>query len=372
MSDFLTEYSTYNWGGDKSSIYNSTEHEVERALMATHPTIEDFRALISPAATPYLEEMAKKSQWLTQKRFGKTVQLFIPLYLSNECANICTYCGFSQDNNIPRITLDKSQIRNEIEVIKSYGYDHVLVVTGEHQKNVGMDYFKKMIPFIKSHFSQVSMEVQPLSQTDYETLIGLGLHSVYIYQETYNSDNYLKYHLNGKKSNFQYRLDTPDRLGRAKVHRIGLGALLGLSDWRVDALYTARHLQYLTQKYWQTKYSISFPRIRPHEGNYIPNFHMTEAELLQLICAYRIFNEDVELSMSVRESESFRNHIFTLGITSMSAGSKTDPGGYAQDAHALEQFETHDNRSPQEIAAIIQSRGYEPVWKDWDPALMER
>lgn len=367
---FLEIFNTYNWDQVKDSIYTKTAREVEAALEKSRRDLEDFKALISPAATAYLEPMAQLSHQLTQKRFGKTIQMYIPLYLSNECQNICTYCGFSYDNKLPRRTLHDKEILQEVEAIKKLGYDHVLLVTGEATQTVGVPYFKKVLKLIEPYFSHISMEVQPLDQADYEELIELGLNTVLVYQETYHKEDYRKHHPKGKKSNFDYRIDTPDRLGRAGIHKMGLGVLIGLEDWRTDSFFTALHLDYLERTYWKSKYSISFPRLRPFSGGLEPKVEMTDKELVQLICAYRLFNEEVELSMSTRESQKFRNNIIKLGITSISAGSKTNPGGYAVEPQSLEQFEIDDIRSPQEIAAVIKAQGYEPVWKDWDHSLI--
>lgn len=364
---FKDIFAQYNWDTIKAEIYNKTNRDVEHALGKTGKRdLEDFKALISPAAAKYLEPMAQLSNQLTQKRFGKTIQMYLPMYLSNECQNICTYCGFSLDNPLRRVTLTDAQIKREIEVIKALGYDHILLVTGEANKTVGVDYFKNALKLVKPHFSHISMEVQPLDQQDYEELIPLGLNTVLVYQETYHKDDYKKHHPKGKKSNFDYRIDTPDRLGKAGIHKIGLGVLIGLEDWRTDCFFTAAHLQYMERKYWKTKYSISFPRLRPFSGGLEPKVEMNDRELVQTICAYRIFNEEVELSLSTRETEKFRNNIIPLGITSISAGSKTNPGGYAVEPQSLEQFEISDERTPAEIAQMIRACGYEPVWKDWD------
>lgn len=366
---FKNIFTQHNWDAVKESIYLKTASDVERALAAGRRTLEDFKALISPAALPYLEQMAQLSRRLTQQRFGNTMQLYIPLYLSNECQNICTYCGFSLDNKIRRKTLRAAEIMQEVEVIKAMGYKHVLLVTGEAWQTVGVDYFKEALQLIGPHFSHISMEVQPMDEADYATLIPLGLQSVLVYQETYHEADYKLHHPKGRKSNFDYRLETPDRLGRAGIHKMGLGVLIGLEDWRTDSFFTALHLQYLEKTYWQTRYSISFPRLRPCTGGLPPKVEMKDRELVQLICAYRLLDPDVELSLSTRESEQFRNHVIKLGITTMSAGSKTNPGGYAADLQSLEQFEISDERSPQAIAQMLQSQGYEPVWKDWDGSL---
>ena len=360
----------YSWDEVKTSIYSKTAADVEAALQKPQRDLEDFKALVSPAAAPYLEQMAQLSHQLTLQRFGKVIQMYIPMYLSNECQNICTYCGFSVDNKLPRKTLTNMEIMSEVAYIKDMGYEHILLVSGEATKTVGVDYFKKVLQLISPHFSNIAMEVQPLDQEEYEELVPLGLHTVLVYQETYHEEDYKKHHPKGKKSNFSYRLETPDRLGKAGVHKIGLGPLLGLEDWRTDCFFTALHLKYLERKYWKTKYSISFPRLRPFSGGLEPKVDMSDRELVQLICAYRIFNSEVELALSTRESEKFRNHVLKLGITSISAGSKTNPGGYTVAKESLEQFEINDERSPEMIAEVIRQQGYEPVWKDWDQCLI--
>jgi 2-iminoacetate synthase len=367
---FKDEFDRYQWDIVKESIYSKTAADVEKALLAPKRTLEDFKALVSPAASAYLEPMANLSRELTRKRFGNTIQMYVPLYLSNECTNICTYCGFSLDNKVLRRTLTSKEILREVEVIKGMGYDHVLLVTGEANQTVHTEYFKKVLELIRPHFAQVSMEVQPLDQQEYEELIPLGLHSVLVYQETYHREDYRKHHPKGKKSNFNYRIETPDRLGRAGIHKMGLGVLIGLEDWRTDSFFTALHLHYLERTYWQTRYSLSFPRLRPFSGGLEPKVEMTDRELVQLICAYRIMNGEVEISLSTRESEKFRDHCIQLGVTSISAGSKTNPGGYAVAPESLEQFEISDERSPANIADMIRRSGYEPVWKDWDNVLV--
>lgn len=368
---FTSFFHQYNWTEVSESIYSKTTPDVLQALHKPARTLEDFKALISPAAMPYVEQMAQLSNRLTQNRFGKTIQMYIPLYLSNECQNICTYCGFSFENKIKRKTLTDDEILQEAKVIKSMGYDHVLLVTGEADKTVGTTYLLNAIALLRPHFSHIAMEVQPLDQGDYETLADAGLNTVLVYQETYHQEDYRRHHPKGKKSNFHYRLETPDRIGRAGIHKIGLGVLIGLEDWRTDSFFTALHLHYLEKTYWQTRYSVSFPRLRPFSGGLSPKVEISDRELVQLICAFRIFNETVELSMSTRETEKFRDHIIRLGITSMSAGSKTNPGGYVVEPQSLEQFEISDERSPAQIASVIRKLGYEPVWKDWDAALQD-
>lgn len=362
-------FRTYNWDTVRDEIYSKTEVDVIKALNKPTRDLEDFKALVSPAASSFLEPMAVESRNITLQRFGKVIQMYVPMYLSNECQNICTYCGFSLGNKVHRLTLNDEQIIAEAKSIKEFGYDHILLVTGEANKTVGVTYLEHAVKLLRPFFSHISIEVQPLETEEYKTLIAAGVTSVLVYQETYCEEDYKLHHPKGKKSNFLYRLDTPDRLGKADVHKIGLGVLIGLEDWRVDSFFTALHLSYLEKTYWKTKFSVSFPRLRPAEGFLEPKVVMNDRELTQLICAYRIFNRDVELSLSTRESERFRNHIIKLGITSISAGSKTNPGGYTTTTESLEQFEINDSRTPQEVAKMIADQGYEPVWKDWDKAL---
>lgn len=366
---FIEVFNRLDWDEVKASVYAKTAHDVRRALDAEKRTLEDFKALISPAAAPFLEEMAVRSQQLTQQRFGKTVSMYIPMYLSNECQNICTYCGFSLDVKLPRKTLTDAEIHAEARIVKEKGYDHLLLVTGEANKTVGLAYFRNALRLLNPYFAQISMEVQPLDQPEYELLVEEGLYAVLVYQETYHKADYKLHHPKGKKSNFDYRLETPDRLGRAGVHKIGLGVLFGLEDWRTDTFFCAAHLDYLEKTYWKTRYAVSFPRLRPCAGGVELKSVMSDRDLVQLICAYRLFNQEVELSMSTRESQVFRDNCIQLGITSVSADSKTDPGGYSNPNANLEQFEIHDTRSTDDFIDVIRSKGYEPVFKDWDGVL---
>jgi 2-iminoacetate synthase len=231
---------------------------------------------------------------------------------------------------------------------------------------VHTEYFLHAVELLKPYFSHISLEVQPLDEDEYRRLHDAGVNAILVYQETYNRNSYKTFHPKGKKSNFNYRLETPDRIGIANMHKIGLGVLLGLDDWRTDSFFCALHLRYLEKKFWQAKFSISFPRIRPAEGVTMAGVHMDDEELLQLIFAYRIFDPEVELSISTRETEKFRNAVIPFGVTSMSAGSKTNPGGYATEPASLEQFEIEDTRSAAAFCEVIAAKGYEPVWKDWD------
>jgi 2-iminoacetate synthase len=366
---FHSIWQQHDFAGVGASIATKTDVDVRRALgrvRADAPLdLEDLAALLSPAAAPFLEEMAQLSHRLTVERFGRTMQLYAPLYLTNICANICTYCGFSAQNRIPRKALNDAETLADAGVLKQLGFDHVLLVTGESTR-YGTAYLQNALRRLRGQFSSLSMEVQPLDEMDYATLVAEGLSAVLVYQETYDGSVYPKHHLKGPKSDMRYRLETPDRLGRAGLKKIGLGALYGLSDWRAEAWFVGLHLRYLERTYWRTRYSISFPRLRPHQGGDITVTTFEERDLVQATCAFRLFSQEVELSLSTRESATFRNHAYRLGFTAMSAGSRTNPGGYSSAPESLEQFEIDDDRSPAEIAAYLRSVGYEPVWKDWD------
>ncbi len=348
------------------SLYASTTNDVQRALAQPSANLSSLMALLSPAAEPFIEEMAQQAMALSQKRFGHNVNLFIPLYLSNLCANECDYCGFTMSNKIKRKVLNTEEIAAEMAVIKQGGFDSVLLVSGEHETKVGIDYFKQVVPQVKQQFSHLGMEVQPLATQEYQTLIDLGLDSVMLYQETYQPHTYAKHHTRGKKKDFTYRLDSPDRLGQAGIDKIGLGVLLGLDDWRLDALLMGHHLAYLQNTYWRTKYSISLPRLRPCTGGIEPKVPMTDLGLVQVICAFRLFSEHLEISLSTREPEYLRDNLVPLGVTHMSAGSSTQPGGYAANKTELDQFEISDQRSVSQVADMILSKGYQPVFKDWE------
>lgn len=366
---FYDEISRYNWDDITKKIYASKPADVERALAERgNVSLDDFAALVSPAAENYLEAIAQKSAEITRRRFGKVIQLYTPLYLSNYCSNRCIYCGFNCGNKIKRTVLSQEQIAIEAEAIRKHPFEHILLVTGEAPAKAGVEYLGESITTMKRYFSQTSIEVQPLDTDDYRYLMDKGLHSVYVYQETYNEKNYPLYHLAGKKRDYRYRLETPDRLGEAGVYKIGVANLIGLEEWRTDAFFTALHTRYLENKYWRTKCSISFPRLRPFVGEgFQPNYPANERQLLQLICAYRLLSEDVEISLSTRESPYFRDNVMTLGITTLSAGSKTAPGGYSDydKNKELEQFSVNDDRSVDDVVRSVKAHGMEAVWKDW-------
>ncbi|AQS36351.1 tyrosine lyase ThiH [Shewanella psychrophila] len=352
----------------KLALYSATSGDVERALNSPEGDLNSLLALLSPAAEPYIEQMAQQSVRLTRQRFGANIGMFLPLYLSNLCANECDYCGFSMSNKLKRKTLTGPELDAEMAVIKKLGYDSILLVSGEHETKVGIDYFKQVLPQVKHQFSYLAMEVQPLAEDEYSELVGLGLDAVMIYQETYNPQTYAEHHIRGKKKDFAYRLDTPERVAKAGVDKIGLGVLLGLDDWRLDALLLGHHLAYLESKYWRSRYSVSLPRLRPCTGGIAPKAELTDKGLVQLICAFRLFNQQLDISLSTREAPQLRDNLFPLGITHLSAGSSTQPGGYVNPDTQLDQFEISDERTPAQVSHAMKRRGLNPVWKDWESA----
>lgn len=362
----------YSWDGTGEAIAAKTEADVRRALDKARRNQkllddEDFMALISPAAAPFLEEMAQLARTFTQERFGKTISMYIPMYVTNLCTNFCVYCGFNHNNPFARTVLTMEQVKAECEAIKTMApFENLLIVSGEAPARCGVEYFEQVIRTCRPYFHNLTIEVQPLKMEEYRRLTESGLNGVVCFQETYNRDRYKVYHPKGMKSHFAWRLNGYDRMGQAGVHKIGMGVLIGLEDWRIDVTMMARHLRYLQRKYWRTRYSVNFPRMCPSESGFQPNVVISDRELAQLTCAFRLFDHDVDISYSTRENPRFRAGMMQLGVTSMSAGSKTDPGGYATSPDSLEQFHVSDERSPQAVAASIRAGGYDPVWKDWD------
>ena len=369
---FYDQLKNYNWEETTATIAAKTIADVDRALAKKRLDIDDFMALISPAAEPRLEKMAALSRQLTLARFGKTISMYIPLYVSNACTNHCVYCGFNHNNPITRVTLDLDRVKSECEAIKRLGpFENLLIVSGEFPALNGVEYLEKVLQTARPLFNNLTIEVMPMKQRDYERLVQSGLNGVVCFQETYNEKTYKNYHPRGMKSIFQWRVNGFDRMGAAGVHKIGMGVLIGLEDWRTDVTMMARHLLYLRRNYWKTRFSVNFPRLCPAEGGFAPNTVMADRELAQLTFAFRIFDNDIDISYSTRENPQFRANMLSLGVTSMSAGSHTDPGGYIDaelhpDDHQLEQFKITDDRSPLQVAAQIKQLGYEPVWKDWD------
>ena len=371
---FSDELKQYDWEETTRQIASKTDTDVRRALSKSHCDVEDFMALLSPAAEPYLEQMARLSRHYTEERFGRTMSMFIPLYITNSCSNSCVYCGFHRENPMARIILTPEQIEDEYKAIKQLApFENILLVTGENPAKAGVPYLAQAIDIAKRYFSNIKIEVMPLKAEEYKELCRHGLNGVICFQETYHREHYTQYHPRGMKSRFEWRCDAFDRMGQAGVHSIGMGVLVGLEkEWRTDITMMAYHLRYLQKHYWKTKYSFNFPRMRPSEnGGFQPNVVMSDRELAQVTFATRIFDHDVDISYSTRESASFRNHMARLGVTTMSAESKTDPGGYYSYPQALEQFHVSDERKTGEVAAALRALGIEPVWKDWDQSFDE-
>ena len=359
---FFDEISKIDIDKFRPLVDSRTDADVERALSKSGPLdVEDFAALISEnARIHYLKDMAQMSMQLTRRRFGRTVNMYLPLYLTNLCTNKCKYCGFSSANKFKRTVLTLDEIREECEAINKLGYENILLVTGENDRRGGMDYFRQVLPIVKDYAAYLQMEVQPLDTEDYAELKTLGLDAVSVYQETYHPQCYKENHLAGKKMDMRYRMETPDRLGTAGIDKIGIGALLGLYDWKVDCCAVAMHVLYMREHYWKSRLSVSFPRLRPAAGGYEPQFPMSD----QLICAWRIFDNELDLTISTRESADFRDMIIPLGITAVSAGSSTEPGGYAHKGKNLAQWEINDDRSVDAVVDALHRNGLEAVFHD--------
>ena len=350
--------------GQRTRLDEVTTDDVATTLRKSRFTPADFATLISPAAQFFLEPMAQRSHQLTIQRFGRVIQLFIPLYISNLCYNKCTYCGFSVDKKYPRRILNDDEIIAEAQVLQSRGFQHVIVLTGEAEDKVGTAYIAHAITLMRPYFSSISIEVQPMNETDYIKMREVGVDSLTLFQETYHPDAYATYHLAGKKKHFSNRLDAVDAGAKAGFYRIALGALLGLTDWRYDALALCQHLIYLQKKYWRTQYGISFPRIKDMGSEFDIEHPVSDRDIVQFITAFRLCFPDLGITLSTRESATLRDQLLPLGITQMSAESNTAPGGYSG-MDTEPQFETSDHRSLGEIRETLAGLGYESVMKDW-------
>lgn len=347
-------------------ITSRNKADVYRALHGEHLSTNDLAALLSPAAEPYLPEMANRSQTITQQRFGRVIQIYAPLYLSNYCTNRCLYCGFSAENQIQRRCLSLDEVEAEAGTLRQRGVSHLLLVSGEAPKMMGVDYIEQVALRLKDRFASLSIEVQPLTGPEYARLFAAGITSVAVYQETYDPALYRRMHLSGKKSDYAFRLATPARAAAAGMREVGIGALLGLGDWRAEGLALGLHLTWLRKHFWRTGLTVSFPRIRPAEGGFQALTSVSERDLTQLILALRLFDHDVGLLLSTREEARYRNGMLGLGPTRYSAGSCTSPGGYSNVDEATEQFAVDDHRTIAEVCAAIQDQGFDPVRKDWD------
>ena len=343
----------------------ATSSDVNRALYARRRNLADFAVLLSDAAADRLEDIAAAAQATTIRRFGRTVRLFAPLYLSNECVSTCTYCGFSAGNDIVRRTLSIDEVVVEARALRARGFRHVLLVAGEHARIVSKDYLVECVRALAPEIPSISVEVQVWDTDTYRRLVDAGCEGLVVYQETYDQETYSAVHLKGKKRNYDWRLAALDRGAEAGMRRLGLGALLGLHpDWRLDALAVAAHARFLMRRWWRCEVSASLPRLRPAAGGFEPHDPISDRAFVQLLCALRLFLPDLGLSLSTRESPELRDALLRLGVTQMSAGSHTEPGGYAEASEAEPQFQISDTRSPEEVAASLQAAGYDPVWMD--------
>ena len=372
---------------------------VRESLDQPRLSLTDFAHLISPAAGGMLEAMGRRSQVVTQQRFGKVIRLFAPLYLSNECINNCRYCGFSRDNAILRVTLSVEEVLREARELKAQGFRNLLLVAGEHPKFISNSYLVECVRALHLEVPGISLEVGPMEADEYRPIVQAGADGLVVYQETYDRAVYAGMHTSGPKRNFDWRLETPERAYAAGFRRLGIGPLYGLGDWRLEAISVAAHAAYLLRHCWKAYLTISIPRLRPCAGEFQPLTHMTDREMVQLVCAFRLLFPEVGLVLSTRESPRLRDGLIPLGITLISAGSHTEPGGYTgagrDKLHRTErgriielgasewapsddprhgpsatgQFNIADERSAREVADLIRRLGYEPVWKDWDAAL---
>lgn len=355
----------------KQHIEAATAQAVEQALVQPRLGLAGLAALLSPAAEPYLPAMAKRSAELTVQRFGRTIQLYAPLYLSNWCTNRCAYCGFSADNAIERRLLSLDEAEREAAILAGRGFNHLLLVSGEAPAKLGVSYLEEIARRLKDRFAALSIEVQPLSTDQYRRVFEAGITAVAVYQETYDREVYDEVHLAGRKKDFDYRLEAPARAAEAGMREIGIGALLGLSDWRAEMLALGQHLAWLRKNYWRTALTVSFPRMRPAEGDFKPRYQVGERQLTQMLIALRIFDPDVGLLLSTREEQRYRDGMIGLGPTRYSAGSCTAPGGYSEPARSGEQFAVGDHRSIDEVSRAICRKGFDPVCKDWDAAFQQ-
>jgi len=382
---FVEYFTKLPLSGLRSSTLGADSSDFRRAIGLGELSLRDFAYLLSSESSEHLEELAQSSRALAMRRFGKTIRLFAPLYLSNECINNCSYCGFSRDNLIIRKTLSVSEVSREARELKFQGFRNILLVAGEHPRFISNEYVRKCIQELHRFIPSISLELGPLDTPEYQLLVKSGAEGLVVYQETYDRNAYITYHTAGPKKNFDWRLETPERAYAAGFRRLGIGVLLGLSDWRSEAIALAAHAQWLMKHCWKAQITVSIPRIRPCAGNFEPVDPISDRDFIQLICALRLFLPDVGIALSTREPSALRNGLIPLGVTHMSAGSLTNPGGYTKadsqlpeslgDAprqQASEQFDIADCRSPSEVAEHISLLGYEPVWKDWDSALTQQ
>ena len=332
---------------------------------------DELLSLLSPQADSYLEEIIAHSRSLSRQRFGHVMQFYAPLYLSNHCHSTCTYCGFSRSNSIRRLTLSVEEALQEAELLYQRGIRHILLLTGEDYKATPLEYIEEIVRELSLRFASVSIEIYPLETKDYIRLRELGLDGVAVYQETYDPKRYEEVHLGGMKKRMQYRLECPDRVGQASIRRLAIGALLGLSDPATEIFFLSIHARYLMRRYWQTELSISLPRLQPAIGLDHPPL-LSDRDYLRYLCVLRLFLPEAGLILSTREAPEMRDHLADICITQMSAGSKTEPGGYSG-KESDEQFQIRDHRSLAELSqSLMEQKNLEPVFIDWSPALNPR
>lgn len=351
----------------RTFVDRATDADVDRALARGRKRdLTDFAALLSPAATARLEELAVAARDATLQRFGRARNLFAPLYVSNECVSVCTYCGFSAGNEVARRTLSVDEVVAEAQELASRGFRHVLLVAGEHARIVNKDYLVECVGAVADFMASVSVEVQVWDEPTYTRLVNAGADGVVVYQETYDLGTYADVHLKGKKRNYEWRLAAPDRAAAAGARKLGVGALLGLhDDWRSEAIAVAAHARFLMHRWWRCEVAVAVPRMRPAAGDFEVADPVDDRSFTQLICALRLALPDAGITLSTREPALLRDALVPLGVTTLSAGSHTEPGGYASESDAEPQFEISDTRSPAEVAAALRAGGYDPVWKDW-------
>ncbi len=362
----------YPWEKVLDLVHSRTEADVAGALASDRLDVDDLAALLSPAADPYLEELAELTSRITLQRFGSVVILYAPLYLSNECVNRCIYCGFNRDNNIERLTLSVNEAVEEASLLHNEGFRHILLLTGEAPGRLPRRYLEEVINRLHDRFSSITIEVFPMDVDGYRSVIAAGANGLTLYQETYNPETYAVMHPGGPKRDFRYRLEGPDRGGQAGFRSLGIGPLLGLDDWRAEGVYTLLHALHLQKKWWKSHVQVSFPRIRQAPGNFTVPHPVSDRDLTHIICASRIVLPDADLLLSTREPAELRDNLVPLGINYMSAGSRTEPGGYSRKVEADGQFAVIDLRSPQEIHENLRKLGYDAVWKDWDRNFLGR
>ncbi len=341
---------------------------VRRALRAAQPGSADFAALISPAAGAGLEDMAQRARGLTRRHFGRNISLYVPLYISNHCSNGCAYCGFASDRRYPRRHMAPAEIRRELAAIRRMGFDEILLLTGERDLRADFDYLRAAVEMAAADFHMVTVEAFPMERAEYRALALAGCQGITVYQETYDRETYLQVHRWGPKRDYQRRLNTPEAALAAGMRTVGMGALLGLVDPRRDALSLFLHVRELQRRFWRAGFSVSFPRLRPEAGGYTPPHPVNDRFLAQLIYAFRICLPDVPLTLSTREAPAFRDGMAGIGINKMSIASRTTVGGYTSETHEDngEQFQISDHREIAEFTRMLQGKGLEPVFKNWD------